>query len=195
MPAKKATPSIYQLKITLLGIDPPLWRLLQVPSTLLLCCLHYALQAVVGWTDSHLHQYEKDGKCWGNIESDESGDLELIDESQFSIGKVLTAQGDALVYVYDFGDNWRHEIVLEKIIPPNGPTKPVCLDGARRCPPEDIGGANGYAEFLEVIFDLGHEESNRFREWAGGKFHAEDFSVKAVNEVLDRMRWPLRHRR
>src|SRR5258707_5505324 len=119
---KPATPSVYQLKVTLLEIEPPIWRLLQVPSTILLCCLHDALQAVIGWTDSHLHQFEKDGKYWGDPQSDEFGDLKLIDESKVPVGKVLKAEGDSMVYLYDFGDNWRHEVVLEKIVSSEAPT-------------------------------------------------------------------------
>ncbi|MGD1092333.1 MAG: plasmid pRiA4b ORF-3 family protein [Bryobacteraceae bacterium] len=65
MPSSKAPPSIYRLKITLAGIEPPIWRRIQVPSSIELCCLHSALQTVMGWTDSHLHQFEKDGKYWG----------------------------------------------------------------------------------------------------------------------------------
>ncbi len=195
MPTKPATPSIYELKITLLGIAPPIWRRLQVPSTLLLCCLHDALQAVMGWTDSHLHMFEHDGKNWGVPEHDEFGDLELLDESKVSVGKILRAEGDSMVYVYDFGDDWRHEVTLEKMLPSIGRTKPICTGGERACPPEDVGGAHGYAEFLEVIFQPDHEEFDHYRSWAGKDFQPEKFDLKAVNEVLDRMRWPLRHRR
>jgi hypothetical protein len=196
MPTPKSKPSIYELKITLLGIEPSIWRRIQVPSTMLLCCLHDALQAVMGWTDSHLHQFEKDGKYWGVPETDEFGDLELIDESKVPVGKVLLAEGDSLVYLYDFGDSWRHGVALEKIVPVDAAMpKPVCLAGKRRCPPEDVGGASGYTEFLSVIFEPGHEEFEHFRGWAGGTFHAEEFNVMAVNEVLERMRWPKRHRR
>jgi hypothetical protein len=197
MATAKAKPSIYQLKITLLGIDPPIWRLIQVPSTIALCCLHDALQAVLGWTDSHLHQFEKDGKYWG-VPDDEGfeDDVEVIDESRVPVSNVLGAEGDSMVYLYDFGDDWRHQVVLERIVPFSGtPPKPVCLAGKRRCPPEDVGGPSGYQEFLEVIFEPGHEEFDHFRGWAGGKFHAEEFNVMAVNEILDRMRWPVRHRR
>jgi hypothetical protein len=193
MPTTKATPSIYQLKITLIGIDPPIWRRIQVPSTLLLCCLHDAFQAVMGWTDSHLHQFENDGKVWGDPESDDSG-LKVIDESRVQVGKVLSVEGDSLVYLYDFGDGWRHEVVLEKIVPSEGATKPVCLDGARRCPPEDVGGPSGYRELMEVVFEPEHEEFEHYRQWAGN-VHAEEFSVAAVNEILDRMRWPVKHER
>jgi hypothetical protein len=108
---------------------------------------------------------------------------------------VLKAEGESMIYVYDFGDHWQHEVVLEKILPSDAPTKPVCLAGERRCPPEDVGGVSGYQEFLEVIFEPGHDDFTHFRGWAGGKFHAENFNVNAVNEILSRMRWPVRHRR
>jgi hypothetical protein len=196
MPSRKAPPPIYRLKITLIGIDPPIWRHIQVPSTILLCCLHDALQPVMGWTDSHLHQFEKDGKYWGVQEHDEFSELDLIDERQTQLGKVLEKEGDALIYVYDFGDNWRHEVVLENVIPVNdGVQTPICLGGERRCPPENVGGVRGYGKFLEVIFDPTHEEYEHLVGWAGGPFHAEEFDVKAVNEILARMRWRYRHRR
>jgi hypothetical protein len=195
MPSAKAPPPIYQLKITLIGIEPPIWRRIQVPSTIPLCCLHDALQAVLGWTDSHLHQFEKDGKVWGDLENDEFGEFDIIDESKTPIAKVLLAEGDSMAYLYDFGDDWRHEVVLEKIVPSDALTKPVCLAGERRCPPEDVGGVSGYQEFLEVIFEPGHDEFTHFRGWAGGTFHAEEFTVMAVNDILSRMRWPIRHRR
>ena len=150
----------------------------------------------MGWTDSHLHQFEKDGKYWGDPTNREfEDDIEIIDESKVSVGKVLLAEGDSMVYVYDFGDDWRHQVVLEKILPSEGATKPVCLAGERRCPPEDVGGPFGYEEFLEAIFQPGHEEFAHFRGWAGGKFHAEEFRLKAVNKLLGRMPWPVRHRR
>src|ERR1035441_1290924 len=128
MPTAKPKPSVYQLKITLLGIQPPIWRRIQVPSTIPLCCLHDALQAVLGWTDSHLHQFEKDGEYWGVPDDDGfEGDVEVIDESKVPASRILKAESDSMIYVYDFGDNWRHHVVLEKIVPADAPTKPVCL--------------------------------------------------------------------
>jgi hypothetical protein len=194
MTPKPPTP-LYQLKITLLDIQPPIWRRFEVPSTILLCCLHDAIQVAMGWTDSHLHRFEKDGKCWSLPENDEYGDLNLIDESHVPIGDVLRAEGDSMIYVYDFGDNWRHEVVLEKILPSETRQKPICLAGERRCPPEDVGGTGGYQEFLEVIFQPGHEEFEHYRVWAGNPVHAEEFDVGAVNDKLARMRWRVKHRR
>ncbi len=103
------TPPIYQLRITLTGIDPPIWRRIQVSSSLKLCCLHSAFQVVIGWTDSHLHQFEKDGKSWGVPEWDEFDEFDLIDESKTHLGKVLRSEGDSVTYLYDFGDGWQHD--------------------------------------------------------------------------------------
>ena len=134
---------------------------------------------------------------WGVPDDDGfEGDVEVIDESRVPVARLLLAEGDSMISVYDFGDNWRHQVVLEKIIPAAAtPTQPICLAGEPRCPPEDVGGPSGYLEFLEAIFQLGHEEFSHFRGWAGGKFHAGEFRLKAVNKMLERMRWPVRHRR
>lgn len=194
MPSKVPRPT-YRLRVTLLGMEPPIWRTMWVPSSIKLCCLHSALQVVMGWTDSHLHQFEQDGKNWGVPECDEFDELDLIDESRTQLGKVLIKEGEALVYQYDFGDDWRHEVVLEKIIPVRvALTVPVCLGGERRCPPEDVGGPHGYQEFLEVIFDPKHREYEHYVRWAGGHF-VDTFDLAAVNDKLTRMQWPVRHRR
>lgn len=196
---------VYQLRITLREIRPPIWRLIQVPSTLRLCCLHDVLQAVTGWTNSHLHRFEKDGEYWGVPEHYEYDDIEMFDENRAKISDILTAQGDCVLYVYDFGDNWRQDVVLEKILPaPATPVRPICLAGERHCPPEDVGGTSGYEEFLEVIFDPSHEEHEHYVRWAGGpsvltssvgRFQPEEFDVMEVNDALSRIRWPARHRR
>ncbi len=197
MPRKKEPPSVYQLKITLLGIEPPIWRRIQVPNTLLLCCLHDALQAVFGWTDSHMHQFVKDDTYFGNPEwRPDLDDIKFVEESRVRVGRVLKAEGDSVRYDYDFGDNWQHAIVLEKILPaPDVRPGPICLGGERHRPPEDVGGTSGYERLLEVIFDPTHEEYEHYMGWVGGSFQPEEFNVDAVNETLARMRWPMRHRR
>jgi len=93
----------------------------------------------MGWTDSHLHQFEKDGKYWGVPEYDEDDDIDLIDESKVPVSRVLKTEGDSVVYLYDFGDDWRHQVVLEEIVTSDIPTKHVCIAGERKCPPEDSG--------------------------------------------------------
>jgi hypothetical protein len=106
----------------------------------------------------------------------------------------LGRRSHSLTYQYDFGDNWQHEIILEKLLPAgSGPSRPICLGGERRCPPEDVGGVSGYEEFLEVIFDPTHEEFDHYVGWAGGHF-VDEFDLAAVNAKLSTMRWPVRHR-
>ncbi|HUK19084.1 MAG TPA: plasmid pRiA4b ORF-3 family protein [Bryobacteraceae bacterium] len=190
---------VYELRITLQEIRPPIWRLIQVPDTLWLNRLHDVLQTLIGWTDSHLHRFEKDGKYWGVPEPDDDDGIELIDERRTTVADVLTTPGDFILYVYDFGDNWRHNVELEKILPVSGVVRPVCIAGERHCPPEDVGGVPGYEEFLEVIFEPGHEEYEHYVRWAGGpsplnrsvgRFQPEEFNLMAVNDALSRMRWP-----
>jgi hypothetical protein len=167
MPSKKAPPPIYRLKITLTEIEPPIWRALQVPATIKLCCLHSAIQVAMGWTDSHLHQWEKDGKNWGIVQLFENEDDDVLDDGDVTLAEVLKAEGDSMIYEYDFGDAWRHGVVVERIFSSEGAAdRPVCLGGERRCPPEDVGGVSGYEQFLEVIVDPTHEEYEHFVGWA-----------------------------
>ena len=196
MPSPEALPpSVYRLKITLIGIEPPIWRAIQVPGSIKLCCLHSAFQVVMGWKDSHLHQFEKDGKNWGIVQLHQDEEDDVADDGDVTLAEVLKSEGDSMIYQYDFGDNWQHEVVLEKIDPAETAlTHPICLGGERRCPPEDVGGVSGYEEFLEVIVDPHHEEYEHYVGWAGGHF-LDQFDPKAVNNRLSRMRWPMRHRR
>ncbi|MDE3199271.1 MAG: plasmid pRiA4b ORF-3 family protein [Acidobacteriota bacterium] len=181
----------YELKVTLLGIEPPIWRRLLVPATLPLGYLHDALQIVLGWTDSHLHQFEREGRIWSQPDWYEDDDIEVGDESLIAVSRVLTGEGDILTYRYDFGDDWTHEIAVERI-GAEGLDRPICVAGERRCPPEDVGGVHGYTEFLEVIFDPTHEEFEHYRQWAGLDFSPEAFDIEKVNAALARKRWPKR---
>jgi hypothetical protein len=104
MPVKKAPPSIYTLKITLLDIKPSIWRRFQVPSSIRLSCLHSAIQVAMGWTDSHLHQFQKGCKSWGVPEFDEFNEFDLVDEGKTILGEVLKSKGESMTYQYDF---WR----------------------------------------------------------------------------------------
>jgi hypothetical protein len=185
----------YELKTTIIGIQPPIWRRLQVPSTMRLCCLHDALQTAFGWTDSHLHQFEKDGTTWSQSAwYDDVDDIEVVDEVKTPVRRVLKTAGDTMIYEYDFGDRWRHEIILERILVADS-VPLLCLAGERCCPPEDVGGVSGYGEFLEAIFEPDHDEFDHYRQWAEDEFWPERFDLRKVNETLARMRWPKRHRR
>jgi hypothetical protein len=178
--------AIYQFKVTLKDIDPPIWRRIQVPDCTL-GQLHEVLQVVMGWEDCHLHQFIIRGGYYGPRDPDaRDWDLEKHDEEETSISKIVKMRRRVrFTYEYDFGDSWQHEIVLEKTLDAEPKVKyPRCVEGARACPPEDVGGSWGYAEFLEAINDPKHESHRDMRGWIGGKFDLEKFDLKAVNREL-----------
>ena len=146
--SKKAkTSAIYQLKITLEGVRPPIWRRVLAPGGMRLDDLHRVIQIAMGWTDSHPHEFMKGRNTWALPDEDGYSDSESLDERNFQVRELLVRAGDSLRYVYDLGDNWRHKVVLEKILPDSeGPRRPVCVDGKRTGPPEDCGGIYGFVE-------------------------------------------------
>jgi len=187
MPLRISPSRIFQLKITLKDIRPPIWRRIQVSSDVSLAKLHRIIQEALGWYDSHLHQFIV-GQTYYGVPSRE--DVSKVnDERKAHLNQILSSPGRRIVYEYDFGDGWEHEIVLEKILSPDPKTRyPRCLDGARACPPEDCGGIYGYADFLEAIRDPNHEEHEEMLEWIGGEFNPEEFDLEAVNQSLKSVR-------
>ena len=176
---------IYQLKITLKYIRPPIWRRIQIRRDITLAELHLILQAGMGWTNSHLHQFRVGKTYYGDPDIDEFGDMNLKDERKLRLSKLLSKPKQKIVYEYDFGDGWEHEILLEKIVPAEpGIQYPRCLGGARACPPEDCGGVGGYAEFLAAIRDPNHEEHDEYLDWIGGEFDPEEFDVEDFDNAL-----------
>jgi hypothetical protein len=174
---------VYQLKITLKGSKPPIWRRVMVPGKFSLYRLHHVIQMVMGWTDDHLHQFIIDGEYY-SIPSPDDWEP-VIDERRYALNRIAPNEKRKFVYQYDFGDNWEHDILVEKILPPEKDSKyPVCLKGKRACPPEDIGGMWGYEDFLEAISDPGHEQHAFYLEWIGGEFDPEEFNLDVINQTL-----------
>jgi len=183
-----AAAQIYQLKITLRGAKPPIWRRVQVPSNITLGKLHHVIQAAMGWCNGHLHEFDINDRIYGQPMPD-FGDLGLRSEVNVKLNKVITPTEKAKFhYVYDMGDGWEHEILLEKVLPPDPKvTYPLCIKGKRACPPEDCGGIWGYAEFLKAIKDPQHPEYESMRNWIGGDFDPEEFSLAEVNQQLQHL--------
>jgi hypothetical protein len=172
----------YQITITLRGIRPPIWRRVQVPGPIRLAALHEVIQTVFGWTDSHLHQFVVAGRTYGQPDD---FDEAVEDESGVSLAEALGTRHKRFLYVYDFGDNWEHDVVVENIVVGNsGSERPLCLGGKRHRPPEDCGGPPGYENFLAAVRDPGHEEHDAMLELVGGSFDAEAFDLAAVNRTL-----------
>jgi len=178
--ARSAT--VYQLKITLKEIKPPVWRRVLVPDCTL-DDLHEVIQIVVGWENYHLYCFKVGGRQFTRPDMDD-GELNMEDASSTTLGMVLRREKDKFVYQYDFGDDWRHEVLVEKVVEPEpGQKYPLCVKGSRACPPEDVGGPWGYAEYLEALADPEHEDHEGVLDWRG-EFDPEAFDLKAVNRAL-----------
>lgn len=186
--AKRKTrtgPSIYQLKITLAEIRPPVWRRIQVPGNTKLPDLHLMIQAAMGWYNCHLHKFTIGGVEYSDPDPDWD-DLDYEDETRARLDQAVSRAGISFSYLYDFGDGWEHDILVEEILEPSkGVEYPICLAGERACPPEDVGGVWGYHDFLEAIADPKHEEHESYLEWGGGEFDLAAFDVEETNAVLE----------
>jgi hypothetical protein len=180
---RKTDRPIYQLKVTLRGIRPPVWRRIEVPATITLAALHDVIQAVMGWGDYHLHQFVAGETTYGDRAMLE--DFDVRSERTARLAQVAPAVKAKLRYEYDFGDSWEHEVVVEKILTPDPSARyPRCVAGKRACPPEDCGGVWGYANLLEAINDPTQPEHEELLEWVGGSFDPEAFDLEEVNARL-----------
>jgi hypothetical protein len=181
---------VYQLKLLLEGALPPIWRRVLVSSDIKLGALHPILQEVMGWTDSHLHMFEVGNAQYSDPDFEWEDD-NMKDAWKVRLRDVAVRAGDSFVYVYDMGDGWRHEVIVEEMTPfvAGFLGFPVCLKGARACPPEDCGGIGGYENFLGAIHDPQHEEHEDMLSWIGGSFDPEAFDLQAVNKALKKLRY------
>lgn len=177
---------VYQLEVTLEDSRPPIWRRILVPGNITLPRLHRVLQAVMGWEDYHLHQFMAGGKRYSIPHPDDW--VEVTDERRVPLSRLLREPGDRLEYEYDFGDGWRHRVVLEEVLPDLELAHPVCLAGERAGPPEDSGGVWGYQEMLEAVRDRAHPDYKQYREWLRDGFDPEEFPLEAINQELRRVR-------
>jgi hypothetical protein len=175
---------MYQLKVTLAGSKPAIWRRLLVPGSVSLERLHGILLVAMGWHGGHLHQFEaSDGRRYGMVEMDP--EFDVADESRARLNGVLRHVKDTMTWEYDFGDGWEHKIVVEKIVAaPAGEAGAICIDGKRACPPDDCGGIWGYADLLEAIGDPEHPEHDEMIEWLDEDFDPEHFDIESVNARL-----------
>lgn len=183
----KSTPgTIYQLKITLNDIQPPVWRRVQTRDCTL-GQLHDIIQIVMGWDDYHLHEFEIGEERYGLPEQWESGlhEPEVRNSRKIKLSQLVEQGVKKFHYQYDMGDSWWHTIQIEKtLLAEPGVKYPRCIDGKRACPPEDCGGPWGYYGFLEAIQNPKHKQHEELLEWMGGEFNPEEFDLEAVNKEL-----------
>jgi hypothetical protein len=179
----------YLLKMQLLDIEPAIWRRVVVPANITLDRLHDVIQIVMGWTDSHLHEFTIGKERYTEYpESKEDG----LACGRYRLGDLIKQKGRTFRYLYDFGDSWEHELIIEesRYVNPGLRTELACLEGERACPPEDVGSVPGYFEFCNALKDPSHEEHESYMEWSGGEYDSEEFDADAVNwELMKYLRW------
>jgi hypothetical protein len=174
---------VYVVKVTLLDTRPPVWRRILVPRDITLQNLHRTLQTVMGWTNSHLHQFVLQRKGFSDTRS--IAKTKVANENRTRLGELIWAMGASLLYEYDFGDGWQHELLLEEVLTGDESFQQICVAGMRCCPPEDCGGAEAFAELLETLQDANHPGQEDVVEWLSD-FDPEAFSVDEINRRLRR---------
>jgi len=179
--------NIIQLKITLQGTKPPIWRRLLVDKMTTFEQLHHIIQISMGWTNTHLYEFEINGIIISEPDEDldaEFGD-KFFDASTVTLDSIITDTKEKFEYTYDFGDCWEHLIVVEKFLPRDTQTKyPTCIDGKLNCPPEDCGSISGFYSLLDIIGNKRHPKRKEMLEWLGGDYDAEYFDKNEINQQL-----------
>jgi len=178
------------LRIELLEIEPLIWRRVRVLRNVRLNRLHQILQIILGWQDSHLHEFRAGDLVLGMQDVDELDERENFqDENEWSLQELLDVGVLEFEYLYDFGDGWTHRVIVEPATRGGEPgPSPLCLAGENACPPEDAGGPHRYAEFLQAITDPTHEEHKEFLRWVGGVWDPRGFDLNRVNRDLLELR-------
>ena len=181
---------ILALRISLMDSEPEIWRRFLVPYDITLMRFHEIIQAVMGWENSHLFEFHTAQGTYAHGILDLANDAETVHPVRSAILKdIISSETDRFEYVYDIGDNWEHEIVLEEMLTNDtGEPHLQCVGGANQCPPEDIGGIGGYEEFLAAIDDPHHPEYEYFVDVFGDEFDATRFDMDVINRGLQRIK-------
>jgi len=174
---------VYVVKVTLLGTRPPVWRRILVPRDITLQHLHRTLQTVMGWTNSHLHQFVVQRQTFSDPRSRVG--TKVANENRTRLGELIWTVGASLLYEYDFGDGWQHKLLLEEVLTGDESFQQICVAGKQCCPPEDCGGPRGFAELLNALRDANHPGHDEVCEWLGD-YVPESFSADEINRRLRR---------
>jgi hypothetical protein len=178
-------PYIYQVKVELQEIEPLIWRRLQIPADLFLHDFHKVLQTTMGWENQHMHVFIKGKRFFGQGDIEWNKGTLFQDYTIVRVNDLLRKPGDEMIYHYDFGDDWRHRITLEKVLAPDPMAYyPVCIDGARECPPEDCGGPIGYQTLVEAVKDPSNPQHRFFKELFPDGLDPEYFDLEQINDIL-----------
>lgn len=179
---KKTHPSrILQLRVSIRGMSPPVWRKLLINSDTTLHELHLMIQAAMGWYNCHLYEFSYGQDKYSNLDHWDEIPEEEIDSTQVTLGDLDLSEGDELTYLYDFGDNWEHTVSVQKILAQDTSYRlPACIGGKRNCPPEDCGGVYGYYDVLKTAGDPQDPEHDEMVEWLG-EYNPEEFDMQLAD--------------
>ncbi len=186
--------SRYQIKVTLKGIRPPIWRRLLIPADCTMDALHCAIQIAMGWSDGHLYAFRTKNRCLEIPDPDDMWDASWSnspkpEDSAGVLFSNIVWGNKQLTYVYDFGDGWDHSILIEKTLETDDISthRAECMEGKRACPPEDCGGPWGYQNLLNMLAMPEHErdeDEKAFVKWIGSGWAAEAFNLDEINQAL-----------
>jgi hypothetical protein len=188
---------IARLRIELEDIEPHIWRCIDVPVSMNLRALHALIQAVMPWQDCHLHEFAVGDRLYGEPGPEDTAWGRKVHQARsLRIGMLIDRGISAFRYTYDFGDDWRHRIIIERVSDADPQTDyPILVGGERRAPPEDVGGPPGFLDFVEAISNRGHPRHRDIVRWYGGPFHPTDFGeaeiATRVREIAQRRKGAL----
>jgi tetratricopeptide (TPR) repeat protein len=184
---QKTSSIVYEMKASIKGAKPAIWRRFRVSGNITFYKLHRVLQEVMGWSNYHLYEFRFGELLLG--EPDPEFGREIRSARRVKLNEILTREMAKFIYIYDFGDGWEHEVTVERILSTNDKLRhPVCVGGERACPPEDCGGIGGYSDLLKTIHNPAHEQYEEMMEWLGGEFDPKRFDIDEVNRTLKGLR-------
>ena len=180
--------NLYTLKITLRGVKPAVWRRVEIPGTTNLSVCNAIIIAAMGWSGYHLYEFQSGGRTFG--EPHVEWEQDNLDASKHRLEDIATV-GGWFTHKYDFGDGWVHRVEVEAARSVSGRPQPACIAGRNACPPEDVGGPDGYLRFLAAIRDPTYEDHDELLEWAGGSFDPTAFDLAETNASVARTSAPI----
>ena len=174
---------IARLRISLDETEPEIWRRVEVGLGASLQDLHNVIQAVMGWENAHLWEFEAAGRVYGT--PDPAWGRDISSAKSTRLGSLIEAGVRTFTYVYDMGDNWQHTIAVEAVEAADPEQLyPRFVDGERRCPPEDVGGIDGFYAFVEVMSDPAHEEHEQMLDWYGQAYDPDDLDLGLIRQRI-----------
>lgn len=186
-------PEAIQIKVTLIGFDPAIWRRIVVPSSINFFDLHHVVQISMGWKNFHLFEFHIGNYRIGFIDEEFVNSDELADALDVQVDLLLGKEGANGTYLYDFGDHWEHMLEVEKVVAESHLAFPICIGGELNCPPEDCGGIPGFHNMLEILKDRKHPEFRETKRWAGRGYDPAKFDLEKINKELPKYKRYMRY--